>query len=609
MGGYKNRILRVDLTQGVFSEESLSPELIHDYIGGRGFGTRLLYDDLKAGTDPLSPGNEIIYMAGPLAGTNAQSFARWKIYFKSPLTGTIFKSSGGGHFASELKFAGFDGVAIKGSAPKPVYIWIHDGKYELRDATYLWGLDCDDTHLLIREELGDPRIRLVCVGPAGERGVKVAGVFSDRRAAARGGGGAVMGMKNLKAIAVRSSSREIEIADPEGFRKAVKEQVDSFRANPSYEARREVGTRHTEFTNLLGMFPTHNFQDGTLPDWEKIDSPEWNNLTYQHTACFGCILRCGAITKTNKGKYAGSWTEGPEYETIWGFSGPMGVVDSGLIIAADNLCDRLGLDTISVASSIGFAYELFERGIINREDTGGMELAYGSDQYVLELVRQIAYREGFGNVLAEGTVGAARQIGKGAIDYAIQVKGLELPAYDPRGAKAHGLNLLTSNNGADHCSGYAPQEMFGLPIPYKADRFATENKGTLAKWNQDKQAMMETGTLCVFATNMMSPEMYAKLISTATGVKDFADPAYLWKVGERIFNLERMFNVREGFNKKDDVFPKRITTETMPHGTAAGQVFETDILLPDYYKARGWDDNGIPTREKLGELGLDFTLK
>jgi aldehyde:ferredoxin oxidoreductase len=609
MGGYRNRILRVDLSKGTFSEEALSPELIHDYIGGRGFGAKLLYDDIKAGADPLGKDNEIIFMAGPLAGTSAQSFARWKIYFKSPLTGGAFKSSGGGHFASELKFAGFDGVAVKGVAPKPVYIWIHNGQYELKDASEVWGLDCDDTHQLIREELNDPRVRMTCIGPAGERGVKVAGVFSDRRAAARGGGGAAMGMKNLKAIAVRGSTRGIEIADPDGFREAVKEQVDTFRTNPSYEARRQTGTRHNEFTNVLGMYPTHNFQDGILPDWEKIDRPEWDSLTYSHTACFGCMLRCGAITKKNTGKYAGYWTEGPEYETIWGFSGPMGVVDSGLIIAADNMCDRLGLDTISVASTIGFAYELYERGIITKEDTGGIELVYGSDKYVLELIRQIAYREGFGNILAEGTREAARQIGGNALNYAIQVKGLELPAYDPRGAKAHGLNLLTSNNGADHCNGYAPQEMFGLPIPYKVDRFSTENKGALCKWNQDKQAMLETGTLCVFAANMMSPEMYGKLVSTATGVRDFADPAYLWKVGERIFNLERMFNVREGFNKKDDVFPDRITRETMPNGTAKGQVFEADVLLPDYYKARGWNTNGIPTKAKLTELGLGFATK
>ncbi|MFH0767955.1 MAG: aldehyde ferredoxin oxidoreductase family protein [Chloroflexota bacterium] len=607
MGGYKNRILRVDLTSASFSEEPLTKDLIHDFAGGRGFGARLLYGDLKANTNPLSKDNEIIFMAGPLAGTRAQSFGRWKVFFKSPLTGGIFKSSGGGHFATELKFAGFDGIAVKGTAEKPCYLWVHDGKYELRDATYLWGLGCNDTHTLIREELNDPLVRMACIGPSGERGVKISGVFSDRRSASRGGGGAVMGIKNLKAVAVRGTVRKVEVAEPDAFQEAVRQQTAAFRTHPTYESRRMSGTRHNEFTNLLGMYPVHNFQDGILPNWEKLDQPEFAKLTARHIACSGCMLRCGAITKASTGKYSGAWTEGPEYETIWGFSGPIGVADTGLVIAADNLCDNLGLDTISVASSIGFAYELYERGIITKEDTGGLELVYGKDDHVLELIKQIAYREGFGDVLANGTREAARHIGHGSEKYAIHVKGLELPAYDPRGAKAHGLNLLTTNNGADHCSGYAGQEVFGSPVPWVADRFSIENKGALTKWNQDSTALNETGILCTFANGMMSPEMYGNLLSKATGVKDFADPAYLWLVGERIFNLERMFNVRDGFSKKDDVFPARITTETMPSGNSAGQVFEAEPLLKDYYRARGWDANGIPTKAKLNELGLGFT--
>lgn len=607
MTGYMNRILRVDLSNRSFSEEPLSKELIHDYIGGRGFGTKLLYDDLEAGVDALGAENEIVFMAGPLAGTNAQSFARWKIFFKSPLTGTVFKSSGGGHFAAELKFAGFDGIVVKGIADKPVYLWVHDGKYELRDATSLWGLGCNDTHTLIREELNDPRVRLTCIGPAGEHGVKIAGVFSDRRAAARGGGGAAMGAKNLKAIAVRGN-QEVTAADREAFHSAVSEQIKTFRTHPSFESRSNYGTRHNEFTNILGMYPTKNFSDGVLSDWEKIDQPEFSSLLARHIACYRCILRCGAITKVNKGKYSGAWTEGPEYETIWGFSGPIGVADSGLIIKADNLCDDLGLDTISVASSIGFAYELYERGLITKEDTGGIELTYGNGDPVPGLIRQIAYREGLGNLLADGTREAAHQIGKGAEQYAMQVKGLEIPAYDPRGAKAHGLNMLTANIGADHCSGYAGQEIFGAPVPRKVDRFSVEDKGSLTMWNQDKMAFLETGILCVFAATILTPELYGKLLSTVTGIKDFADPAYLWRAGERIFNLERMFNVREGFSKKDDVYPERITKEAMASGPSAGQVFEIEPLLKDYYQARGWDENGIPGQAKLNELGLGFTL-
>jgi aldehyde:ferredoxin oxidoreductase len=608
MGGYKNRILQVNLTERKFTEESLSDELIRDYIGGRGFGIKLLYDDLRPDIDPLGEENELVFVAGPLAGTNAQSFSRYKVFFKSPLTGTYFKSCSGGFLAAELKFAGFDAIIINGIAQEPVYLWVHDGQYELRDATYLWGLDCGDTHTLIREELGDSNIRIACIGPAGEHGVKYAGIFSDRRTAGRGGGGTVMGAKKLKAIAVRGHER-VDVADKKAFATAVREQIKAYKAHPMFESFSQTGTQIAEFTNVLGMYPTRNFREGVLPNWEKIEGSEYSKLRVRKTRCYSCMIHCGNLTKIGTGEYMGAWSEGPEYETIWAFTGPMVVSDIGLTIAADKLCDDLGLDTMSTGNTIGFAYELYERGIISKKDTGGIELTFGNSEPVLQLIRQIAYREGFGNILAEGTREAARRIGKGAEQYAIQVKGLELPAYDPRGAKAHGLNLLTMTIGADHNSGYAGQELFGLAVPRKADRFAMENKGELTKWNQDITAFMETGIVCSFtvAMGIMTPEVYGKLISAVTGIKDFADPAYLWQVGERIFNLERMFNVREGFNSKDDVFPTRLTKEPMPAGPSAGQIFEAESLLADYYQARGWDmKTGIPTTTKLNELGLGF---
>jgi aldehyde:ferredoxin oxidoreductase len=610
-GGYQNHVLRVNLTDRKFSEDTLSNEFIHDYIGGRGFGAKLLYDDLKPGIDPLGKENELISLVGPMTGTNSQSFHRWKVTFKSPLTGGYFTSSAGGFFGAEQKAAGFDAIIINGVADKPVYLWVHDGKYELRDATYLWGLDCDDTHTLIREELNDPRIRIACIGAAGENGVKYAGVFTDRRAAGRGGGGAIMGAKKIKAIAIRGSGK-VAIAEPEAFRQAAREQVQLIKDHEGMKGFSETGTQLAEFTNLLGMYPTRNFQEGVLPDWKKIESSVYTKLRERKTACYRCMLHCGSITKMNTGRYSGAWTEGPEYETIWAFTGPEGKADIGLTIAADKFCDDLGLDTISTGSTIGFAYELYDRGIITKKDTGGLELIYGNSEPVLEMIRQIAYRKGIGDLLAEGTREAARRIGKGAEQYAIQVKGLELPAYDPRGAKAHGLNLLTSNLGADHNFGYSGQELFGIPIPREVDRFAVESKGELAKYNQDLTAMTNTGIYCNLPLSMavLSPELYAKLLSAATGVKDFADPDYLWRVGERITNLERMFNVREGFGRKDDVFPKRLTDEPMPAGPSAGQVFEIEPLLKSYYKARGWDaKTGIPTKAKLDELGLGFAIK
>ncbi len=610
MSGYMNRILRVNLSDAKFSEESLGETLIHDYVGGRGFGVKLLYDDMKPGSDPLGESNELIFLTGPLAGTNAQSFGRLKVFFKSPLTGTYFKSAAGGHFGAELKFAGFDGIILSGVAEKPVYLWIHDGKYELRNADYLWGLDCDDTHTLIREELHDPLVRVACIGPAGENGVKYAGIFSDRRAAGRGGGGAVMGAKRLKAIVCRGSSR-VEVADREAFTTAVKKQIKEYQANPMFAGFSQSGTQIAEFTNVLGMYPTKNFREGVLPNWQEIEGAAYAKLRVRKTQCHVCMVHCGNLTRVYSGKYAGAWSEGPEYETTWAFTGPVNKADIGLTVAADKLCDDLGLDTISTGSSIGFAYELYERGIITAKDTGGLELAFGNNEPVMALIRQIAYRQGFGAVLADGTREAARHIGKEAEQYAIQVKGLELPAYDPRGAKSHGLNLLTSNIGADHNTGYSAQELFGSPVPKPVDRFAVEGKGELTKWNQDLTALFETGILCSFipSMGMLSVETFGKLLSAATGISDFADASYLWHVGERIYNLERMFNVREGLTSKDDMFPKRLTSEPMPVGPSKGQVFEAEALLKDYYRARGWNiRTGIPTATKLKGLGLSFAV-
>lgn len=610
MTGYRNRILRVDLTNRTFSEDPIDGALIRDYIGGGGFGIKLLYDDLKPGTDPMGEDNDLIFVAGPLAGTSAQSFGRWKVFFKSPLTGGFFKSSGGGYFASELKFAGFDALIIKGIADRPVYLWVHEGSYELRDADYLWGLDCDDTHALIREELKDPAIRIACIGPGGERGVRYAGIFSDRRAAGRGGGGAVMGAKNLKAVALRGRQK-VSLADAEAFKNAVKEQVGRYKKHPNFKHFSLTGTQNPEFTNVMGMFPTRNFREGILPNYESIDSSAYDKIRVRKTRCYNCMLHCGSLTKINTGKYMGSWSEGPEYETIWAFTGPILSTNIGLTVAADKMCDDLGLDTISTGVAVGFAYELYEKGIITKDETGGLELTYGNDEPVLTLIRQIAYREGLGDVLAEGTREAARRLGRGSEQFSMNVKGLEIPAYDPRGAKAHGLSMMTASLGADHGYGYAAQEIFG--VPYKGrpvDRFATEDKGEMTKWNQDNRAIWNVGILCSFGAGYLDHELFGRLLASATGFRDFLDPQYLRLVGERIINLERMFNVREGFDRKDDVYPARLTNEPIPDGPAKGQVFESELLLEDYYRARGWDlETGIPTRSKLNELGLEFTLK
>jgi aldehyde:ferredoxin oxidoreductase len=583
--------------------------LIEGYVGGVGFGARLLYDDLGAGVDPLGPDNELIFVAGPLAGTGAQSFGRWKVFFKSPLSGGYFKSSGGGYFASALKFSGYDAVILRGRADRPVYLLVQEGRVEFREAGHLTGMDCERTQETIRRELSSEKVRMVCIGPAAEQGVRYAGIFSDRRAAGRGGGGTVMASKNLKAMAVRGTHR-VCLSRPEAFKSAVRAQVQRYRSDPHYKVFSSRGTQNPEFTNLLGIFPTRNFREGVLPHWERIESSEFEKLRQKKTQCYNCMIHCGSITRVAEGPYEGAWSEGPEYETIWGFTGSIGSADIGLTVAADRLCDLLGLDTISTGVAIGFAYELFERGILSKSDTGGLELRYGDGGPVLSLIRKIANREDIGAILAQGVREAGRRIGKKAEVFAMEVKGLELPGYDPRGAKAHGLNLMTTALGADHCSGFAHQEIFGaLYKGEKVDRFSIEQKGEMTKWNQDLRTTQHLGILCNFASRYVEPKHMAEFLAAATGIDLFADPEYLLRVGERVVNLERMFNVREGFGRRDDRFPSRLLEEPLPAGPAAGQVFEAEALLTQYYEARGWDpETGHPTPRKLRQLGLDFCL-
>jgi aldehyde:ferredoxin oxidoreductase len=390
----------------------------------------------------------------------------------------------------------------------------------------------------------------------------------------------------------------------------VKEQVTRCKKDPHFKEFSKRGTQNPEFTNILGIFPTRNFREGELTAWEKIESSEWDKLRVRKTHCHNCMLHCGSVTKVLEGKYRNAWTEGPEYETIWAFAGAVDSADIGLSVAADHLCDDLGLDTISTGVAIGLAYELYEKGIIDRKDTGGLELVYGQDAPVLTLIKQIARRNELGDLLAEGVRAAARRVGQAAEPYAMHVKGLEIPGYDPRGAKAQGLSMMTTNIGADHCSGYAPQEIFGAPFfGKKIDRFAVEGKAELAKYNQDMRTLYGFGIMCNFASRHMDPELMGRYLKAATGVAKFADVGYLWLAAERVFNLERMFNVREGFRKKDDRFPARFTEETMSKGAAAGHRFEATILRGDYYRARGWDlETGIPTKETLARLGLEYCM-
>jgi aldehyde:ferredoxin oxidoreductase len=601
------KILRVNLTSGKISTENVPEQVAKDFIGGRGYGIKYLYQELPKGTDPLSPENILILVNGPLAGSSTLVSSRWMAVTKSPLTGAFARSVCGADFGAWLKFAGYEMIILEGKAEKPVYLHITDEGCQIVDAAEIWGKDTKITQEWLAQQHGD-NTRAACIGQAGEKLVKYAAIVSHRRTAGRCGTGAVMGSKNLKAVAI-TAQRKVEVFDPEEYALLVKEQVKLIQNSPGFKSHKEWGTTNTQdVTNGIGIFPTANFRYGRLNDFSKIMGAEYRKLRTGDMGCYSCPARCGKVHQVVSGPYAGAHSEGPEYESIWAFSGTIENSDITATIAADQLCDDYGLDTISTGSTIGFAYELYEKGLITQKDTGGLELTYGNTAPLIALIKMIAMREGFGNLLAEGSKRVAASIGHGGT-YAIHVKGLELPAYEPRGAKAQGYNYVTASIGASHCYGYSGQDIFGSPIPRPTDRFNEDNADVVI-YNQNNAAWEETGVACTFTGGWgwMHP-LFGKMLTAARGIQEFSDQAYVDRAGERIFNLERAFNVREGLGRKDDTLPERIRTEPLHTRGAPGEgqiVKLQDKFLDSYYQLRGWTPEGVPTAQKLNEIGLGF---
>jgi aldehyde:ferredoxin oxidoreductase len=609
---YTPKLLRVNLTAGTCKAETVPEKIAMDFIGARGIADKYLYDELSPGVDPLGPDNKLIFCIGPLAGTGAMSASRWMVVSKSPLTGTYYRGVGGADFGAWMRFAGLDMVIIEGKAAKPVYLYIEKGKYELKDAAELWGKGSFETHRKL-EEIHGARTRVACIGPAGERLVLYASIPSGGRCVGRGGMGTVMGSKNLKAIAINAAP-EAKLPRPEEFRELVHQEVIGMQAALLYRHFSEVGTSlMQDQTNMLGAFPTRNFREGTMRDFEKVSMASQQAMKEKDTACYACPIHCGNYCVVKEGKYAGAANDGPDYETTWVFTAPIDAPEMSHVIAADAYCDDMGIDTISAGGAIGFAYELFEKGILTAEDTGGLKLTYGDYEPAMELLKMIVERRGIGDLLAQGTKRAAAHIGKGTDYYAMQVKGLELPGYEPRGLKWHGFNLATSNAGGNHCYGYNGAEVFRLGAPHPVDRFADSGYASSTKFVQDFTAMIEVGIFCLFpgALGMISPRLFGQLLASATDVPTFAAPGYLFVTAEKIYNLERAFNLREGFGRKDDTLPQRLLTEPLKNaGPSEGQVIRNlGGMLDEYYLLRGWDMDGIPTAEKLKALGLEEVIK
>ena len=606
------KLLRVNLSDRASTSEVIPEEVLKSFVGGRGLGIHYLYKEVLPGTDPLGDKNKLLFVSGPLAGTSAQSVSRWMAVTRSPLTGGFARGVGGADFGAWLKFAGYEMAIVEGKADEPVYIHLAPDKCQVLDATETWGKDTAATQDWITQRHGSDT-RTACIGPGGEKLVRFAAIVSGRRTASRGGVGTVMGSKNLKAFAI-TAKRNVSLSDPDAFRELVRQQVEFNRNSRGYEHHKEMGTTATQdITNEIGIYPVRNFRYGRQNGYQAIVGAEYKKLRTGDFGCYSCAVRCGKQHRVLSGPYAGACSEGPEYESIWAFTGPVDSTSIEASIAADQMCDDLGIDTISAGSTVGFAFELYEKGILTRKDTDGLELTYGNHGAMVDLIRKIGMREGIGNVLAEGSLRAAKTIGKGAEVCAIQVKGMELPAYEPRGAKAQGYNYATASIGASHCYGYAGQEIFGAVLPRKVDRFTEEDKADIVVYNQDNTAKNEVGIICAFAASWeWAKPLYGKMLVAVRGIDDLASDDYLWKVGSRIFNLERAFNVRQGLGRKDDTLPQRMLTEPLHTNGAPGEgqvVRSQDVFLDRYYEARGWTSDGVPTAARLNELGLGYVVK
>ena len=600
LGGYMGKILRVNLSTKEVKVEPINEELARKFIGARGYAAKIIFDEVPRNADPLGEENKLIFATGPLTLTTAPTGGRYDVVTKSPLNNVIAASNSGGFFGPELKKAGFDMLIVEGKSDKPVYLWINDGNVEIRDASHLWGKDTYETTDTLLEEVGDKTAKVACIGPAGENLTLQACVINDKaRAAGRTGVGAVMGSKKLKAV-VAKGTQKVNIANNEAFREALKVAMDKIKTNGVTS--QGLPTYGTMVLNHIidehGLYPTNNFQKGTF---EYVDEVSGEKLkeTYliRNKACFACPIGCGRVVKIPEIEEE---VEGPEYETSWAFSADCGVSDLKAVITANHLCNKLGLDTISTGATIAALMELYEKGYVSKEEVQGLpEPKFGNAEAVVKYTELIAKREHIGDKLALGSYEFAKL--HGHPEYSMSVRKQELPAYDPRGAQGHALQYATSNRGGCHVRGYMiSPEILGLP--QKLDPFETKGKAEWVKTFQDLTAVIDSEGLCLFTSFALGLEDYTALLAAVTGFD--LTPEETIKAGERIWNLERLWNIDLGVGPEEDKLPERFLKEPLPEGAAKGQVVKLHETLPDYYRVRGWDEKGYPTEEKLKELGL-----
>ncbi len=614
LGGH---VLQVNLTTGRVERRATDETLARAFLGGRGLNVRRLYERVPAHTDGLAPGNLLVFGAGPLVGTSFPGAARFNITAMSPQTGILGDSNAGGFFAPEMKFAGYDQIAIEGRAGSPVYLFIADDRVEIRPAASLWGLDVCETTEAIRRDAGDPDVQVATIGQGAENGVRFAGVFVNlHRGASRTGMGAVMASKNLKAVAIRGTG-SIRVADPRRFA-AIVERLDARILNHAeYAERARLGTTRLVMSLArIGALPTRHFSGLPFEGAEEVSGEAIERLyKVKGKACFGCTIPCSRFVRVNDPRFPGLELEGPEYEPLAGFTARVGNTDLALALKCVDLVNRFGIDAIAASEAIAWAMECYARGLLSREDTGGLDLAWGNGPAILALVEAIAHRRGLGDLLADGVRQAARRLGRGSDAFALHSKGLELFQADVRTIKAYALGNAVSSRGADHLraepwfefSNDAAEGVRRFGTAASAFRLEHAGKGAVVKHFEEMAAIADATGVCKNTYNNMEVldwDETADLLQAATGWPLSGEDVR--RTGERIVNLERLFNAREGLDRRHDTLPARVVGEPLPASNpSAGAVVELDAMLDEYYAARGWDvRTGLPRPEKLNELGL-----
>ncbi len=610
---YAGKLLRLDLSSGTQRIEPVDDADARKYLLGSGLAAKIYYEEMDPDLHPLNPSSPLLAFTGLLTGTFSPTGCRSTWCGRSPLTGIWDEANMGGHWGAELRFAGFDGVIVTGRAPEPVYLWIHDGQAEVRPAGHLWGLDHFETFDQLRAET-DPKAQLACIGPAGENLVRFANVMQGgqghARTAGRGGMGALLGSKNLKAIVVRGTGKPT-YPDQPAFRAFVREINQHIKTNSVGMS--QLGTAGgVPATELTGDLPLKNW---TLGNWKdeaaRISGQRIAETIFdRHTHCYACPIGCGKSVKIEEGPYAGVRGHGPEYETLAGFGGNCQCDDLSAISWMNDLCNRYGMDTITTSAVIAFAMEAYEKGLLTDEDTGGIDLVWGDAEAMIATIHAIARREGLGKLLSKGVRATARELGPGAQAFAIHVKGMELPYHDPRAFVDMAANYATAVRGACHLEslsywlGYGVRfDVYGWYSPEDYDPHDSAGKGAVAADFQNYMAVYNPLGICKFiAKGKVEPRHIADLVNAAAGWEWTADD--LLQTGERLFNLKRLINLRLGITAADDTLPQRLLTEPRPSGGAKGVLPDLDAMLSEHYRVRGWTPEGVPTPERLQSLGL-----